>query len=97
MEHETAGDPITGLRWTRKTTAKIAAVDSIQRWWLDDGSHRYPQATELALLADCGGANGPNNRAWNRHLPWRRKRRGLRSTRPEAADSRSFWCGLIER
>ena len=25
MEPETAGDPITGLRWTRKTTAKIAA------------------------------------------------------------------------
>ncbi len=25
MEHETAGDPITGLRWTRKTTEKIAA------------------------------------------------------------------------
>ena len=24
MEHETAGDPITGLRWTRKTTEKIA-------------------------------------------------------------------------
>ena len=25
MERETAGDPITGLKWTRKTTAKIAA------------------------------------------------------------------------
>jgi len=24
MEHETAGDPITGLKWTRKTTGKIA-------------------------------------------------------------------------
>ena len=24
MERETAGDPITGLKWTRKTTAKIA-------------------------------------------------------------------------
>lgn len=24
MEHETAGDPITGLKWTRKTTEKIA-------------------------------------------------------------------------
>src|SRR3990172_5371569 len=24
MQHETAGDPITGLRWTRKTTEKIA-------------------------------------------------------------------------
>ena len=25
MDHETAGDPITGLKWTRRTTAKIAS------------------------------------------------------------------------
>ena len=25
MRHDTAGDPITGLKWTRKTTRKIAA------------------------------------------------------------------------
>jgi len=25
MKHETAGDPITGLKWTHRTTAKIAA------------------------------------------------------------------------
>jgi len=25
MQHDTAGDPITGLKWTRRTTAKIAA------------------------------------------------------------------------
>ena len=24
MRHETAGDPMSGLKWTRKTTAKIA-------------------------------------------------------------------------
>jgi hypothetical protein len=26
LEHDTAGDPITGLKWTRKTTEKIAEV-----------------------------------------------------------------------
>ena len=26
MTHETAGDPMTGLKWTRRTTAKIAAA-----------------------------------------------------------------------
>ena len=26
LEHDTAGDPITGLKWTRKTTEKIALV-----------------------------------------------------------------------
>ena len=25
MTHETAGDPVSGLKWTRRTTAKIAA------------------------------------------------------------------------
>jgi hypothetical protein len=25
MKHDTAGDPITGLKWTRRTTAKVAA------------------------------------------------------------------------
>ncbi|MEA3292496.1 MAG: hypothetical protein U9Q71_09390 [Pseudomonadota bacterium] len=25
MQHETAGDPMSGLKWTRRTTAKIAA------------------------------------------------------------------------
>ena len=24
MEHETAGDPVSGCKWTRKTTHKIA-------------------------------------------------------------------------
>ena len=24
MAHETAGDPMTGLKWTRRTTAKVA-------------------------------------------------------------------------
>ena len=25
MEHDTAGDPVTGIKWTRRTTEKIAA------------------------------------------------------------------------
>lgn len=40
------------------------AVDAIEKWWLDEGRQRYPQATQLAILADCGGANGVTNRAW---------------------------------
>src|ERR1700677_2852486 len=26
LEHDTAGDPMTGVKWTRKTTEKIARV-----------------------------------------------------------------------
>ena len=40
------------------------AVDSIERWWLEKGWARYPQATELLILADCGGANGNRSRVW---------------------------------
>ncbi|MBT8339988.1 MAG: hypothetical protein KJP07_08240 [Desulfatitalea sp.] len=32
MKYETAGDPISGLKWTRKTTQKIAAELNIHRY-----------------------------------------------------------------
>jgi len=25
MEHDTAGDPVSGVKWTRRTTEKVAA------------------------------------------------------------------------
>jgi hypothetical protein len=34
------------------------AVDNLERWWLEDGTVRYPNATELLILADGGGSNG---------------------------------------
>lgn len=40
------------------------AVDAIEMWWLKEGRQRYPAASRLAILADCGGANGPTRRAW---------------------------------
>ena len=33
------------------------ACDSIERWWNKIGRQRYPQATSVLLLADCGGSN----------------------------------------
>lgn len=44
------------------------AVDSIERWWREQGCQRYPQATDLLILADCGGATGPRSRVWLHHL-----------------------------
>ena len=52
---------------TSRETAEFA-VDAIEMWWRDEGRHRYPGATELAILADGGGANGPTNRAWKHGL-----------------------------
>ncbi len=40
------------------------AVDNLVKWWVYDGRQRYPQATQLLILADGGGSNGPRTRAW---------------------------------
>ena len=44
------------------------AVDSIEKWWKNEGTKRYPQARELLILADGGGSNGSNRRAWKHYL-----------------------------
>jgi hypothetical protein len=48
------------------TSAETAgfAVDAIESWWIDEGKKRYPRATGLLVLADCGGANSARSRAW---------------------------------
>jgi hypothetical protein len=44
------------------------AVDAISQWWLQEGSQRYPAATELFILADGGGSNGSRCRAWKKAI-----------------------------
>jgi hypothetical protein len=44
------------------------AVDAIERWWCQVGRARYPHATDLLILADCGPANGPRTRVWLHQL-----------------------------
>jgi len=44
------------------------AVDSIEKWWRKEGAKRYPKACELLILADGGGSNGSNRRAWKHNL-----------------------------
>jgi hypothetical protein len=34
------------------------AVDNLARWWRWEGRRRYPQASEILVLADSGGSNG---------------------------------------
>ena len=41
---------------TSADTAEFA-YDSIKLWWNTVGIYRYPRATSLLLLADCGGSN----------------------------------------
>lgn len=44
------------------------AVDAIVRWWKQAGHKLYPEAPELLILADGGGANGCRSRRWKQQL-----------------------------
>jgi hypothetical protein len=48
-------------------TAEFACA-SIQRWWNEMGSARFPRATELLITADGGGSNASRNRLWKKSL-----------------------------
>ncbi len=44
------------------------AVAALARWWEDEGRGRFPQATQLLILADAGGSNGARTRSFKLHL-----------------------------
>ncbi len=52
---------------TSHDTAEFAA-DNLERWWRDEGEARYPDATELLVLADGGGSNGYRSRAFKHQV-----------------------------
>lgn len=43
-------------------------VESIRRWWLFNGRHRYPHARRLLILADNGGSNASDTYLWKHAL-----------------------------
>lgn len=47
------------------------AVDNLVRWWDSEGQVRYPGTTELLVLADSGGSNGPRCRVFKYGLQTR--------------------------
>ena len=44
------------------------AVDSIVRWWTDDGRRRYGHANRVLILADSGGSNNCRHWGWKHNL-----------------------------
>ena len=50
-----------------KDTA-VFAVESIRRWWYEEGVLLYPDAKEIVITADCGGSNGNRLRLWKFEL-----------------------------
>jgi len=47
------------------------AVDNLAKWRVYHGRRHYPDMTDLLVLADGGGSNGPRNRAWKHALQHR--------------------------
>lgn len=44
------------------------AVAAIVQWWQMIGRHRYPDATDMLILADSGGSNSARSRLWKQQL-----------------------------
>jgi len=40
------------------------AIESINRWWQNEGHTRYPNATRMLITCDGGGSNGSRSRLW---------------------------------
>ncbi len=40
------------------------AVESIERWWINEGSIRYRDKNEILIFADAGGSNGYRPHMW---------------------------------
>ena len=58
--HANAGTVLVG----QSHDTPFFAVDCLDHWWRCAGRARYPHATLLTVLADCGGSNGYRPRAW---------------------------------
>ncbi len=82
---------------TSHDTAQFA-VDNLARWWVYQGRRRYPDTTELLVLADSGGSNGVRTRAWKHALQERLcDRHGLTVTVCHYPTSASKWNPIEHR
>jgi Rhodopirellula transposase DDE domain len=46
----------------------VFAVTSIEAWWVQVGSKRYPKAREIFITADAGGSNSYRSHVWKQQL-----------------------------
>lgn len=71
------------------------AVNVIRRWWQMEGQAAYPDATELLIQADGGGANAHDSWLWKWELQRLADESGLTITVTHYPTSASKW-NLIE-
>jgi hypothetical protein len=73
------------------------AVESIRRWWNDQGQHTYPAARRLLITADAGGSNGYRTRAWKLQLADLAAQTGLTITVCHLPPGTSKWNKIEHR
>jgi hypothetical protein len=73
------------------------AVASLRRWWLDEGSLRYPGARRLLVTCDAGGSNAAVSRAWKSRLADLAAETGLEVTVMHFPPGTSKWNKIEHR
>jgi transposase len=73
------------------------AVESIRRWWNDQGRADYPRAARLLITADAGGSNGYRTRAFKTGLAGLAAETGLAITVCHMPPATSKWNAIEHR
>jgi transposase len=73
------------------------AVETLLRWWRNMGQKRYPDATELYIVADGGGSNGSRARLWKSELQYFAHETGLKVTVSHLPPGTSKWNKIEHR
>lgn len=73
------------------------AVQTIRRWWQEQGHARYPGATRLTITADGGGSNGSRVRLWKRELQRLADELGIEVTVHHLPPGTSKWNKIEHR
>jgi hypothetical protein len=73
------------------------AVSSLRRWWLDEGSLRYPGARRLLVTCDAGGSNACASHGWKSGLAELAAETGLEVTVMHFPPGTSKWNKIEHR
>ncbi len=73
------------------------AVESIRRWWNQQGKRLYPEQTTLLITADGGGSNAARSRLWKREMQQLANETGLSITVCHFPPGTSKWNKIEHR
>jgi hypothetical protein len=73
------------------------AVESVRRWWIQAGRHRYPDSRRLLLTCDAGGSNAANSRLFKAEVAALARETGLEITVAHFPPGTSRWNKIEHR